>query len=106
MFYIHGKLLTIVLCRGSAGQQAISSLTQLPVDMFEGSGQQFHTLVSQLACSSHFLYHIHSRPRCVIGFEYWTDPTNPTEGFVTWQSDRQQTTRLGATAVGQTKILQ
>ena len=34
------------------------------------------------------------------GFEYWTDPNNPTEGFITWQSDRQQTARLGATAVG------
>lgn len=63
---------------GSAVQQAVSSLTQLPVDMFEGSGQQFHTL----------------------GFEYWTDPSNPTDGFITWQSDGQQTARLGATAVG------
>jgi beta-glucan synthesis-associated protein KRE6 len=38
---------------------------------------------------------MHSFP----GFEYWTDPNNPTEGFITWQSDGQQTARLGATAV-------
>src|ERR1700683_2875607 len=42
--HFHGKSLTILSCRGSVVQQAVSSLTQLPVDMFQGSGQQFHTL--------------------------------------------------------------
>lgn len=30
--------------RGSAVQQSISALTQLPADMFQGSGANFHTL--------------------------------------------------------------
>jgi len=46
--------------------------------MFQGSGQQFHPL----------------------GFEYWSDPADPSAGFITWQVDGQQAARLGATAVG------
>jgi beta-glucanase (GH16 family) len=64
--------------RGSAVQQAVSALTELPSDMFQGSGQVFTTL----------------------GFEYWSDPSDPTGGFITWQSAGQQSARLGATAVG------
>ncbi|KIP01971.1 glycoside hydrolase family 16 protein [Phlebiopsis gigantea 11061_1 CR5-6] len=64
--------------RGSAVQQAISSLTNLPDDMFQGSGQVFTTL----------------------GFEYWSDPSNPGDGFITWQTDGQPSYRLGAAAVG------
>ncbi|EKM53338.1 glycoside hydrolase family 16 protein [Phanerochaete carnosa HHB-10118-sp] len=64
--------------KGSAVQQAISCLTDLPDDMFQGSGQQFTTL----------------------GFEYWADPDNPEDGFITWQTDGQPSYRLGATAVG------
>jgi beta-glucanase (GH16 family) len=64
--------------KGSAVQQAVSTLTGLPGDMFQGSGQVFHPL----------------------GFEYWADPADPTAGFITWQVDGQQAARLGATAVG------
>jgi hypothetical protein len=46
--------------------------------MFQGSGQQFTPL----------------------GFEYWANPSNPDEGFITWQTNGQQTVRLGAAAMG------
>lgn len=36
----------------------------------------------------------------LLGFEYWSDPSDPTGGFITWQSAGQQSARLGATAVG------
>lgn len=35
-----------------------------------------------------------------VGFEYWTDPDHPEEGFITWQSDGQPSYRMGAAAVG------
>ncbi|EMD36637.1 glycoside hydrolase family 16 protein [Gelatoporia subvermispora B] len=64
--------------KGSAIQQAISCLTDLPDDMFQGSGQVFTTL----------------------GFEYFSDPKDPTTGFITWQSNGQPSYRLGAGSVG------
>ncbi|KAI1798328.1 beta-glucan synthesis-associated [Ganoderma leucocontextum] len=64
--------------RGSAVQQALSALTNLPDDMFQGSGANFKTL----------------------GFEYWANPSNRNEGFITWQSNGQPTYRVGATAMG------
>lgn len=48
----------------------------------------FGLLVSKLKSSSR------------SGFEYWTDPDNPSEGFITWQSNGQPTYRLGASSVG------
>ncbi|KAJ3552544.1 hypothetical protein NM688_g4097 [Phlebia brevispora] len=63
---------------GSAVQQAISCLTNLPDDMLQGTGQVFTTL----------------------GFEYWANPDDPSEGFITWMSNGQPTYRLGAAAVG------
>ncbi|KAI0795085.1 beta-glucan synthesis-associated [Abortiporus biennis] len=64
--------------KGSAVQQAISALTTLPDNMFQGSGANFTTL----------------------GFEYWANPKNPDEGFITWQSNGAATARMGAAAVG------
>ncbi|EGN94554.1 glycoside hydrolase family 16 protein [Serpula lacrymans var. lacrymans S7.3] len=64
--------------RGSAVQQAVSALTQLPAPIFQGSGQQFST----------------------FGFEYWSDPSNPQAGYVTWQTNGSQTVRMGADAMG------
>ncbi|TFK50280.1 beta-glucan synthesis-associated [Heliocybe sulcata] len=64
--------------RGSAVQQAVSALSRLPDDMFQGSGQVFTTL----------------------GFEYWTDPKNPGDGFITWQTAGAPTVRMGAAAMG------
>ncbi len=34
------------------------------------------------------------------GFEYWANPGNPEEGFITWQSNGQPSYTLGANAVG------
>ncbi|KAF7977403.1 hypothetical protein HWV62_4035 [Athelia sp. TMB] len=62
---------------GSAVQQAVSSLTQLPDNMFQGSGQVFTT----------------------VGFEYWAEPATPENGFITWQVAGQQTARMGAAAM-------
>ena len=62
---------------GSALQQAVSGLTDLPTDIFNGSGGNYYT----------------------FGFEYWTDPANPDQGFITWQSEGQQTLHMGADAV-------
>ncbi|KAH9896744.1 beta-glucan synthesis-associated [Cubamyces lactineus] len=64
--------------KGSAIQQAVSALTTLPDDMFQGSGAVFKTL----------------------GFEYWADPKNRGDGFITWQVDGKATVRLGASAMG------
>jgi len=63
--------------KGSAIQQAISALTDLPDDMFQGSGQVFTTL----------------------GFEYWANPSNREEGFITWQTDGKPSVTMYASAV-------
>ena len=62
----------------SHSQQAVSSLTDLPDNMFQGSGAVFTTL----------------------GFEYWANPSNRDEGFITWQVDGTQSYRMGAAAMG------
>ncbi|CDO74392.1 Glycoside Hydrolase Family 16 protein [Trametes cinnabarina] len=59
-------------------QQAVSALTTLPDDMFQGSGAVFKTL----------------------GFEYWANPKNRGEGFITWQVDGKPSVRLGAASMG------
>lgn len=86
------------LHRGSAVQQVVSALTILPEDMFQGSGQQFHTIGE----SPHHFLPLAARLTYAVspGVEYWTDPSNPTEGFITWQLDGQPTVRLGAAALG------
>ncbi|KDQ52324.1 glycoside hydrolase family 16 protein [Jaapia argillacea MUCL 33604] len=63
---------------GSVAEQAISALTVLPDDMFQGSGDSFKTL----------------------GVEYFADPSKRDEGFITWQSNGKATVRVGAGAVG------
>ncbi|KAG6811656.1 hypothetical protein H0H92_006418 [Tricholoma furcatifolium] len=62
---------------GSAVQQAVSGVVNLREDMFQGSGSRFTTM----------------------GFEYWSDPSNPSDGYITWQSDGVQSHRMGAAAV-------
>jgi len=64
--------------RGSAVQQSISSLTRVPNDMFQGSGRNFK----------------------VFGFEYWSDPNDPTSGYVEWVVDGSPSHRMGAAAIG------
>ncbi|KAJ6527706.1 beta-glucan synthesis-associated protein-domain-containing protein [Mycena capillaripes] len=64
--------------KGSAVQQAVSALTTVPEEGFQGSGKQMIT----------------------YGFEYWSDPKDPGSGFITWQVNGSTTARLGATAVG------
>lgn len=34
------------------------------------------------------------------GFEYYSDPSDPTGGFITWQVDGSPSVRMGAAAVG------
>ncbi|KAL0958584.1 hypothetical protein HGRIS_013925 [Hohenbuehelia grisea] len=63
---------------GSAVQQAVSTLTRTPSDMFQGSGKRFTQ----------------------FGFEYWADPQNRDDGYVAWQVDGQQSVRVGARSVG------
>lgn len=64
--------------QGSAVQQAISALTVLPDNLFQESGAQFTT----------------------FGFEYWSDPSNPSDGYITWQTAGVESARLGAAALG------
>ncbi|KAF7290942.1 hypothetical protein HMN09_01272800 [Mycena chlorophos] len=64
--------------KGSAVQQAISSLTAVPGEGFQGSGKQFIT----------------------YGFEYWSDPSDPSSGFITWQVNGTEAYTMGAGAVG------
>jgi len=64
--------------RGSAVQQAISGITELPSDIFEGSGQVFHP----------------------FGFEYMGDPHARTNGSITWHMDKIPTVSVGAGAIG------
>ncbi|KAG6825851.1 hypothetical protein H0H92_002186 [Tricholoma furcatifolium] len=63
---------------GSAVQQAVSAVVDLREDMFQGSGARFTTL----------------------GFEWWSDPNNPQDGYITWQVDGVVSHRLGAAAMG------
>ncbi|KAH8110124.1 beta-glucan synthesis-associated [Phellopilus nigrolimitatus] len=62
---------------GSAVQQAVSGLTDLPTDIFNGSGGNFYT----------------------FGFEYWTDPNNPDQGYIIWVADGKETIRMGANSI-------
>jgi len=63
---------------GSALQQALSGLTDIDPQYFNGTGGDFQT----------------------YGFEYWANPQNRGEGFITWMSGGQPTVRMGASAVG------
>jgi len=64
--------------KGSAVQQAVSGITELPPDVFEGSGGNFHT----------------------FGFEYFANPQSRSDGYITWMMDNTPTVRMGAAAVG------
>lgn len=41
-----------------------------------------------------------SRSTFISGFEYWANPDQPQDGFITWQTDGVPSYRLGATSVG------
>ena len=56
----------------------MSSLTNVPDDMFEGSGQVFTP----------------------FGFEYWAEPSAPENGFITWMVNGKPSHRVGAEAMG------
>ncbi|KZT33957.1 glycoside hydrolase family 16 protein [Sistotremastrum suecicum HHB10207 ss-3] len=62
---------------GSAVQQAISALTDLPARVFHGTGAEFAT----------------------FGFEYWTDPNNRQDGYITWQVDGGETLHVDASSM-------
>ena len=59
-------------------QQSVSSLTNVPDDMFEGSGQVLTK----------------------FGFEYWAEPSAPENGFITWMVNGNPSHRVGADAMG------
>ena len=75
-------------------QQAISSLTRTPSDMFQGNGNNFKTLGKSFLVLASLISINQS------GFEYWSDPNNRQNGFINWQVDGQQTSSLYAPAVG------
>ncbi|KAH9937930.1 beta-glucan synthesis-associated [Amylocystis lapponica] len=94
---IHNQTITRAnTYRGSAVQQAVSALTDLPDDMFQGSGQRFTTLGARGPPPTVGLFADHPAP----GFEYWTDPSSPQDGFITWQADGAPTVTMGASALG------
>ncbi|KAG1740100.1 glycoside hydrolase family 16 protein [Suillus occidentalis] len=53
-----------------------------PDNIFQESGAQFTTL----------------------GFEYWSDPTNPSDGYITWQTASIESARVDGTGVSQRLI--
>lgn len=59
-------------------QQSVSALTDVPDNMFEGSGQVFTK----------------------FGFEYWAEPTTPENGFITWMVNGNPSHRVAADAMG------
>ncbi|TDL14840.1 beta-glucan synthesis-associated [Rickenella mellea] len=62
---------------GSAVQQAVSGLTDLPPSIFNGTGGQFST----------------------FGFEYWANPKNRPEGYIEWQVGGTPSLYMSAAAV-------
>lgn len=65
--------------------------------MFQGSGAVFTTLGTHPPSLRPFLPLLNTKH---TGFEYWANPDNPSEGYITWQSNGQKTFRLGAEALG------
>ncbi|ESK85956.1 glycoside hydrolase family 16 protein [Moniliophthora roreri MCA 2997] len=63
---------------GSPLQQAVSGLSKVPDDGFEIPGGRYVT----------------------YGFEYWANPNNRDEGFVTWQVDGKPTVTMKPGSVG------
>jgi len=41
-----------------------------------------------------------SSARTHAGFEYWANPSNQDEGFITWQTDGQLSVQMGVAVVG------
>ncbi|ESK85953.1 glycoside hydrolase family 16 protein [Moniliophthora roreri MCA 2997] len=66
---------------GSPLQQAISGLSKVPDDGFEIPGGRYVT----------------------YGFEYWADPNNRDDGFITWQVDGKPTVTMRPPSVGPDK---
>jgi hypothetical protein len=64
--------------------------------MFQGSGQQM--TIFGLFTSLVLIYADLINP--CVGFEYWADPNNRDDGFITWVSDGQPSVRMGPSAVG------
>ncbi|KAF7966784.1 hypothetical protein HWV62_37015, partial [Athelia sp. TMB] len=62
---------------GLVVQQAVSLLTGLPDNIFQGCGQVFTTM----------------------GLEYWAEPAAPENRFIAWLVAGQQTARMGAAAM-------
>lgn len=67
--------------------------------MFQGSGAVFTTLgaLRDAACRQDFTIPL---TRTRAGFEYFANPDNRDEGFITWQVNGAPTVTMGASAVG------
>ena len=90
-----------VVCRGSALQQAVSALTVLPPTMFQGTGQNFTTMgQSTIHHITLFFFFLLMLDPVRQGFEYWSNPSDPTSGYIEWQVNGSPTARMGASAVG------
>ncbi|KAL0570695.1 hypothetical protein V5O48_011270 [Marasmius crinis-equi] len=68
--------------QGSPLQQAVSGLTQVPDEGFQG---------------------VSDRRFVKYGFEYWADPNSRDDGYITWQVDDKESVRLTPKAVGPDK---
>jgi len=73
----------------------VSSLANVPSDMFQGSGAAFHTMGALRVRCGFFFFSPNP-----VGFEYWADPSDRLNNFITWQVDGSPSYRLGASAVG------
>ena len=87
----------------------MSGLTAVPPGGFQGSGMQytkygecvFGTWVGMWDVDVVFVAPPFScvNARLDAGFEYWANPSNRGEGFITWQTAGQPSVRMGAGAV-------
>ncbi|KAL0572857.1 hypothetical protein V5O48_009106 [Marasmius crinis-equi] len=68
--------------QGSPLQQAVSGLTRVPDDGFQG---------------------VPNRRFVTYGFEWWADPDNRDDGYITWQVDGKPSVKLTPKAVGPDK---
>ncbi|KAK7460821.1 hypothetical protein VKT23_008750 [Stygiomarasmius scandens] len=66
--------------RGSAVQQAVSGLSKIPDEGFQGTDPSTRRFVT-------------------YGFEYYSNPSSRSDGFITWQVDGKPTIRVGAAAM-------
>ncbi|KAK7062740.1 hypothetical protein VNI00_000228 [Paramarasmius palmivorus] len=83
---------------GSPLQQAVSGLTHVPDDGFDIAGGRFATYGMCFVIGYEFV-----TERRNTGFEYWANPSNRDEGFITWQVDGKASVQMRPGAMGPDK---